>query len=393
MSSGAPVPMYIAPAGSGSRDGSSWAHAADLADLPELAAAMPTGGSIVLRNDAGHSYLITRPLDVQSGGTAESPLVVTAGSPTGGRAAAVLVGDRAAPWRKGAPPGGEALRLGRGADHVLLLDLHCQDLGTCVRVRADVTDLRLERVSGDNVRRFLEDLASQDGSTATIEGLVVRQLSVTGFSKGVLRLQYDTSHVLLEDVTGDSERQDGDDFAIGVHLDDSAHDVTVRRVTMRNSQDTDGRRSTGTATDSRLSAGCTTCTSSTPSPPAAPTPATTSSRRRQRCYALWRQATSATTASGRPTARPWSTAAARSRGSGGGSGSQAQVHVTTGARVRLQGCAFVDGDAHSVVFDVEEHADITMSSGSIVRSRTSRLSVVQAGGRLVLDPRVRLSTT
>ena len=42
---------------------------------------------------------------------------------------------------------------------------------------------------------------------------------------------------LMEDVLGDSERQDGDNFAIGIALEDTVHDVVLRHVTMMNSHD------------------------------------------------------------------------------------------------------------------------------------------------------------
>ena len=55
-----------------------------------------------------------------------------------------------------------------------------------------------------------------------------------GFSKSVVKLQYDTNHVLLDSVYGDSEYQDGDTYAMGVMLSGTVHDVVIKNSTMLN---------------------------------------------------------------------------------------------------------------------------------------------------------------
>ena len=62
-------------------------------------------------------------------------------------------------------------------------------------------------------------------------------VDVRGFSKSAVHLRYDSRHILIEDVLGDSEGQDGDNFAMGVHLEGTVHDVVIRRTKMLNSHD------------------------------------------------------------------------------------------------------------------------------------------------------------
>jgi hypothetical protein len=63
-------------------------------------------------------------------------------------------------------------------------------------------------------------------------------VTVKGFSKGVIKLAYDTHNVVIDNVRGDSQRQDGDNFAMGVHLLDTVHDVRITKTSMDNATDT-----------------------------------------------------------------------------------------------------------------------------------------------------------
>jgi hypothetical protein len=93
----------------------------------------------------------------------------------------------------------------------------------------------LQNIDANNVSRFFEDYASSENKTASITGLVIKDVDVTGFSKGAIRLQDNTSKVLIEDVRGNSQRQESiDGFAIGVHLEGTVHDVLINRTTMEN---------------------------------------------------------------------------------------------------------------------------------------------------------------
>ena len=94
----------------------------------------------------------------------------------------------------------------------------------------------IQDMAADNVGRFFEDYLSGTNASASVTGLTIRNIEVHGFSDNVIRLQYDAHNVLIENVWGDSERQQGDDIAIGIHLDGTVHDVVIRNTTMMNAQ-------------------------------------------------------------------------------------------------------------------------------------------------------------
>src|SRR3546814_5318298 len=73
--------------------------------------------------------------------------------------------------------------------------------------------ISIEHVQANNVSRFFDNMASGANASASIIGLTIRDVAVDGYSKGAIRIQYDSNNVLIEDVRGDSQFQDGDNFA------------------------------------------------------------------------------------------------------------------------------------------------------------------------------------
>ena len=59
---------YVAPNSTGRADGSDWANAASLTNLPELVAQLPEGGEILLRADQG-PYRLSKPIVVGDRGS------------------------------------------------------------------------------------------------------------------------------------------------------------------------------------------------------------------------------------------------------------------------------------------------------------------------------------
>lgn len=243
--------LYISPTGSGSGDGSSAANAATLKDLPRLIAAAGPGGQVLLLADQGAYTAPTGPLAIVSGGTASAPVTIRGVDGAGNAMAATITGTRREPFDPASPSGEEIFRLLGGADNLRFSDLAFQNVGMAFRVGADVRNLAIEHVEATNVARFFDNMVSGAYASATITGLTIRDVAVNGYSKGAIRVQYDSSNVLIEDVRGDSQFQDGDNFAIGVHITGTAHDVTIDRVAMRNALDTvnDYRNGDGFATE------------------------------------------------------------------------------------------------------------------------------------------------
>ncbi|MGH6697285.1 beta strand repeat-containing protein [Sphingopyxis sp.] len=243
--------LYISPTGSGSGDGSSAANAATLKDLPQLIAAAGPGGQVLLLADQGDYAAPTGALAIVAGGTASAPVTIRGVDSAGNAMAATIAGTRPEPFDPASPSGEEIFRLLGGADNLRFSDLAFENVGTAFRVGADVRNLAIEHVDAANVSRFFDNMVSGANASATITGLTIRDVAVDGYSKGAIRIQYDTNNVLIEDVRGDSQFQDGDNFAIGVHVTGTAHDVTIDRVAMRNALDTvnDYRNGDGFATE------------------------------------------------------------------------------------------------------------------------------------------------
>lgn len=243
--------LYISPTGSGSGDGSSAANAATLKDLPQLIAAAGPGGQVLLLADQGDYTAPTGTLAIVGGGTVSAPVAIRGVDSAGNAMAATIAGTRPEAFDPANPSGEEVFRLLSGADNLRFSDLAFENVGTAFRVGADVRNLTIEHVDAANVSRFFDNMVSGANASATISGLTIRDVAVDGYSKGAIRVQYNSNNVLIEDVRGDSRFQDGDNFAIGVHITGTAHDVTIDRVAMRNALDTvnDYRNGDGFATE------------------------------------------------------------------------------------------------------------------------------------------------
>ncbi|HWU95466.1 MAG TPA: hypothetical protein VN029_07695, partial [Sphingomonas sp.] len=231
--------LYISPAGSGDKSGRDINNAASIGSLNTLIGKAGAGGEVLLLADQG-DYNVTGILGITRGGTEGNPVTVRGVDSAGNAMEAHFSGSRPTDWEAGDVAGNELFKLGTGASNLVFRDLQIDNVGTAFRVTADLANLRIEDVDASNVRRFFEDYASAPSGTATITGLTIRDVDVDGFSKAAIRLQYDTSNVLIDNVTADMAGQLGDDLPEGVHLDGTVHNVTLNKVTMENVQSTAG---------------------------------------------------------------------------------------------------------------------------------------------------------
>ena len=225
---------YISPTGAGSHSGSSMNDAATINDLPKLIAAASGGDEIQLLADQG-DYKVTKEIAIAAGGDAGAPISIRGVSGSGEAMKATFVGTRATDWTQGQWEGPELFRLLSGADHLRFSDLATKDFGNGVfRVGADIQDLGIARVDASNVTRFIENHVSGAETSASVNGLTVSDVTVSGYSQDAIRLKYDGSNITLQNIVGDSMRQDGDLYRHGVSLEGTVHDVLLDRVTMNN---------------------------------------------------------------------------------------------------------------------------------------------------------------
>lgn len=353
---------WIAPQATGAADGSGPADAADIAALPRLVASMPDGGQVRLLADRG-PYEVVERIVLDAGGSQGAPVVVRGVDGDGRPAAAAIRGDRTTPYRADGEAGTDTFTFGDGASHLVFRDLALADVGNAFRAAGDVDDLVVQDVTATNVRRFFENAASTDERSADVSGLTLRRITVDGFSKRVLRLRNASHDVLVEDVAGDSRSQDGDDFAIGVHLEDEVHDVVLRRVSMDNTRDTlsdywngDGFATERGVRDVRLED--TSASGNTDAGYDLKSTATVLvravARDNKRNFRLWADDVVARGCEGiDPHKR-------------GGESAPAQVWLGEGAGATLEGCTFRGDDPDVAVFIAETDASVTMVGGAIV---------------------------
>lgn len=375
--------FYIAPEASGNKDGSSWSNAARLSDLPKLLEAANPGDQVWIRGDQG-AYALDRPIQLKHGGTADQPIVIRGVNVDGTDSATpLLVGDRATNWEPGLCDGQEVFRLLQGADHLEFANLNFKNVGNgAFRIAQDITNLTIRDMEAENVRRFIENTASPGAMTATVSGLTVKNVAVRGFSKGVIRLRYDSHDILIEDVVGDAASQNGEEFITGVHLDGTVHDVMHRRVTMLNSVRTgseseywngDGfgtERGTYNITyDQTYAAGSTDAGYDLKSQSTLLINTVAAGNKRN--YRIWGEAELRDIISDEPLKQ-------------GGIGSASHLWAASQARVKLSNATF-SGEANvdNVVFELDENSTVDVDGYAILDDRY-RLQKIGSGASLVL---------
>ena len=228
--------FFVSPTGSGKMDGSSWADAAKGSSLQSLIAKAGTGSTFYLRADQG-SYTLVSAVNIATGGSAGTPMVIKGVDGAGQAMNATFVSDRAAVFSTTAPQGIEAFRLLDGANHIRFENLSFQNVNNAFRLAGNIQNITIEHATATNVSRFVDNLVTGSATSATVSGLTIRDVDVVGFAKGAIRLQYNTNTVLIEDVHGDGKQIDGANLAIAVALDGTGHDVVIRATSMANIKD------------------------------------------------------------------------------------------------------------------------------------------------------------
>jgi Ca2+-binding RTX toxin-like protein len=226
--------LYISPTGSGTHSGSSAANAGTIYDLPKFIAAAGAGGEVRLLADKG-TYNMTRQITIAAGGAAGAPVVIHGVDSSGQPMKATFVGTRAASWKPGLSGGVELFRLWSGANHLTFTDLAVKNIGNgAFRIGGDIADLTIKRVTATNVSRFIENYVSGSATSASVNGLNVQDVTVSGYSQNAIRLKYNSRNVTLRNIVGDSLKQDGGLIIAGVSLAGTVHDVLLDHVTMKN---------------------------------------------------------------------------------------------------------------------------------------------------------------
>lgn len=355
---------YISPEGNG--DGSSWEKAAGLSDLANLIEKSSPGDEILLAGDLGTYNVVEYPVAIRSGSTEKAPIFIRgAASRAGGKETPLFVSDRDENWAPGKRDGQEVFRLLNGANHLHFSNLDFKNVGNgAFRLGGNLTGITLEDMSAKNVRRFVENTASGSAKSASVKELTIRDVKVEGFSKSAIRLQYDTQNVLIEDVYGDSQGQDGDVFAMGVNLAGSVNNVVHRRVTMKNATQKGGKNdywnADGFVTEENtynITYEDTFASGNTDGGYDLKSNNTVLIRAKaadnKRNFRIWGDATMYDVASDDPLRR-------------GGIGTNAHIHVLEDANLTIEGASFTGSKKiENIVFDVDDQAKIVVNNAVI----------------------------
>jgi hypothetical protein len=237
---------YIMPVPAGSRNGDSWSNAASISQLSAMIAAAGPGGTVYVRADAGSYSFTANRVNINNGGQAGSPVTVIGVDQALAPMKATIVGNRTA-WTLPSDPeavtnvgnwsfGADIFALRSGADYLTFKFFDFQRTGQPFHLTAPMHNgITVSDCNVYNFQRFFEhELGTSHVDT------VLKNITGTGFSKTAIRIRGDSHNVLLEDITLNSGRQDGGNFATGVECNETAHDITMRRVTVTNCHDTHG---------------------------------------------------------------------------------------------------------------------------------------------------------
>lgn len=364
--------VYLAPAAQGTEDGSSEANADTYENINDYIA---PGETIILITSAGsYSRNNTGPL-ITTGGSVGNPCVI-GGASAGARA--VFTSNRETPWL-GGTEGAIFFQLGPGADYLTWQHLDVSNLKQMFQVGAPISGLTITDYIADNVRFGMENRIVAGQTDATISGFTFTDWTFTAYSKRMIELAYNSHDGVITDVDGDSEQTDLDPIAMGIHFDNSVHDVVCTRVTAHNHYHDAAAYWNGDGFSSedgtyRLTFIDCDAFGSTDGGWDLKTDGVRLLRCRasdnKRNFRLWgRDVELVNCVGAHPNLR-------------GGTGTQAQIHATDEADVVMSGCVFVDHDAGTIVFDLDQNSTVDAGDTDVTRHSTSTLSTVESNATL-----------
>ena len=225
--------IYVGPSASGNGSGSSASNTLSIKSLDKAIQLAGAGGTVVLLSDHG-AYNITSTINLAHGGTDGASVNILGEDSSGNAANITINGTRAATYTPGMAAGDTIFRLTTGANDLNFQHITFNNVGMAFLAAYDVHNIAIGNMTANNVQYFMSDYASVSGGTATVSNLSVSNVDVHGFSKGVIRLQYDSHDIAINNVFGDSMHEDGDGIAMGIHFDGTAHNITVSNSTMEN---------------------------------------------------------------------------------------------------------------------------------------------------------------
>jgi hypothetical protein len=112
--------------------------------------------------------------------------------------------------------------------HIVGCSFH--HLRTGIRISESVSHLSIEQCEGDNLYRLLDDTAGHGIADASLRDFVIRNVRADHLGHGLLRLRYQSTQGLIEDVTATCSEEGGSLYCVGFALDGQASQITYRRA-------------------------------------------------------------------------------------------------------------------------------------------------------------------
>jgi hypothetical protein len=225
--------VYVSPAGSGDKSGSSVANAAPVSALDKMVAKAGAGGTVNMLADKG-SYNLSGSLMISHGGSATAPILIQGVNSNGTAADITINGTRAANWAPSKADGNTIFKLYNGASNLDFEHMHFNNVGMAVNLGGDLKNVTLGHMSANNVQYFTGNYPGGGASTANVTGFTMHDITVNGFSKSVMILKGNANDIRLTNVHGDGQYQDGDHFEMGVALQGTVHNVIIENSSMKN---------------------------------------------------------------------------------------------------------------------------------------------------------------
>jgi hypothetical protein len=253
------IVRWFSPLGAGTQSGLTPANARPIGHLATQIAAVGAGIYGLLADQGDYAVTGSGQLvNLTAGGTPNGGVYIRGVNADGTPAKAKLVGERTAFTEPADPetvtdtrawtPGlKECFRFNSGVSWVNIQHLRFEHIGgvtDAVGVNAGVgsaiwlsagtsTGCSFSDLEGLNVRSLISGNAG-----ASWVDMSVRNVSVVGFSKACIRIRGNSLRISITASALNSARQDGDNFALGIQLEENASYVYIDGCTVKNCHDT-----------------------------------------------------------------------------------------------------------------------------------------------------------
>lgn len=98
-----------------------------------------------------------------------------------------------------------------------------------IRVNQPTDNLLVEKCTGSDLFRFLDDTSSNNAVPASLTNFILRQITASDLRRGMTRIRYASHAGLIEDIVATASINP-DEYCVGFALDDSAYDIVYRRT-------------------------------------------------------------------------------------------------------------------------------------------------------------------